>query len=228
MITNVAKVESDAERRLAWLKQRLTPSTDETAGHVVTEVVPEGFPAYVRVFHAWLAEDDPDLLSTWRERAEIAGARYHGELTSHALASALPRQGGARWVVDEGELDPRTRNALVRILTGVTADQPVYFAYDLAMIVGGDEPVVWRSSLDGLDEVRTSMYPSPAGFEGPEHWWPEDHSWVVGTDYDLCSTYIACSDELARLLTEDEQVEAVLVMPESRVDNGADALNKGT
>jgi hypothetical protein len=213
----------EPDKALSWLRDRLTPDTD-TWRHVVTEVVPAGFPAYVRVFHSWSVDGNPEQRSTWREMAEIADAHYHGELTSSPLEPALQTAPAAsRWVVDEGEPDPQTRHGLVQVLTGVTSPgQPVYFSYELARVVRGQTPIVWKSSLTSLEPVRAHM---GDGFVGPEHWWPEDRSWVVGSDYDLCSTYIACSEDLSLRLTSSDQIEAIMVGPDARVDNAADNIN---
>jgi hypothetical protein len=45
----------------------------------------------------------------------------------------------------------------------------------------------------------------------PELVWPEDRSWVVCTDFDLLSTYIACNRTLAKALTDDSHLEVAEV-----------------
>src|SRR5438067_1879571 len=93
--------EPDPARELAWLRERLTPETDGRQ-HVVTEVVPEGFPAYVRVFHSWWLEEVPGLRRTWREMAEAVGAEFHGELSSGTLRpEMLNPPVGAQWETSE-------------------------------------------------------------------------------------------------------------------------------
>ena len=47
----------------------------------------------------------------------------------------------------------------------------------------------------------------------PQLWWPDDRSWIVATEIDLVSTYIACSGQLADELMSDDQIEAIRVEP---------------
>src|SRR4051794_31803635 len=49
------------------------------------------------------------------------------------------------------------------------------------------------------------------GDAGPNLWWPEDRAWVVASDIDLPSTYIAGSVELAERLVADDRLEALRV-----------------
>ncbi|MFF0746690.1 hypothetical protein ACFYVL_40510 [Streptomyces sp. NPDC004111] len=60
------------------------------------------------------------------------------------------------------------------------------------------------------------------GDDGPEFWWPDDHSWVVTTDYDLLSTYIGCSVTTAERILRDDVLEALPVTAQTRVDWYAD------
>jgi hypothetical protein len=47
--------------------------------------------------------------------------------------------------------------------------------------------------------------------DGPNLWWPEDRAWVVASDIDLASTYVAGSVELAERLVGDGRLEALRV-----------------
>ncbi|WP_143179671.1 hypothetical protein [Streptomyces yunnanensis] len=221
--TDEIEAVPDAKGALAWLHERLTPSTDVWE-HVVTEVVPEGFSAYVRVFHAWTVEEDPGLRRTWREMAEAAGACYHGELVGGPLRQEIfTPPVGDQWETTEGEADPVTRRGLADVLMGATAPgQGTYFSYELSRTFFDEETLVWKSSLPALEAVRSQ---TGEEYAGPEHWWPEDRSWVVGCDWDLCSTYIACSEELADQLVRSDLVEALRVAPTARVDDGSDSIN---
>ena len=53
-----------------------------------------------------------------------------------------------------------------------------------------------------------------------------DRSWVIQTDYDLTSTYIACSSDLGDALCVEEQLETIPVRLTTRVDDDSDHLNK--
>ncbi|MEV6651252.1 hypothetical protein [Streptomyces sp. NPDC051219] len=134
----------------------------------------------------------------------------------------MPRQelslGQPLWVADDGALDERSRRALARLLGMVSGEQAVYFAYDLAAMLWGDDgPLVCHSSLADLENVRESVR-DLVGESGPEFWWPQDRSWVVTTDYDLLSTYVGCSAQTSELLLEDDELEILPVTLQTRVD----------
>ncbi|MFE9404018.1 hypothetical protein ACFYNY_19850 [Streptomyces sp. NPDC006530] len=128
-----------------------------------------------------------------------------------------------RWLTGSGQPDNGTRQALARALARTTGDQPVFFAYDLAALLWGeDAPLVRRSSLASLEAVRAAVAAGVGGMEGPEFWWPQDRSWVVTSDVDLVSTYVGCSAEAAEHILSDPEIEALLVTPYTRVDFSAD------
>jgi hypothetical protein len=206
---------------LGWLQARLAEGSGDGV-HVVAEVVPAGFDRYVRVFHSWFAEEDEQLRSTWRERAAQCGVPYAEDLTVRALRPVLgPTASTTTWMIDEGEPDSLTRAAMVEILAGVTGEQQVFFAYELAAAIAGEGgPLVLRAPLAQLESIRDCLTSEWGSAVGPEHWWPEDRSWVVGSDYDLCSTYIACSHETGRLLLTAHGLEAIGAALDTRVDEG--------
>ncbi len=209
---------------LAWLTARLG-RPEPGPGHVVSEIVPSGYEAYVRIFHRFEAGDGSGRSLTWEARARESAVRFHAELSHRSL------QGGERdsagrsiWQAQDGALDHRSRRALVSLLATVSGEQPVSFAYDLAALLwGGDKPLTHRASLAGLEGVRDAVK-DRVGDSGPEFWWPDDRSWVVTTDFDLLATYIGCSKETAELLLADEALETLPVTPETRVDWDADQL----
>ena len=63
----------------------------------------------------------------------------------------------------------------------------------------------------------------------PQLWWPDDRRWIVATEIDLVSTYIAGSRGLADELMADEQIEAIRVEPEHSVclDRSKWGMNSG-
>lgn len=64
-------------------------------------------------------------------------------------------------------------------------------------------------------------------FQAPDIWWPEDRAWVLGSDTDLDTTYVACSAECAEALLKLKlrQLECLSTRPEHRVDIDGDSLN---
>ncbi|MEU4106124.1 hypothetical protein AB0F16_37125 [Streptomyces tanashiensis] len=206
---------------LAWLQDRLD-RPESGSGHVVSELVPAGFDAYVRIFHQFAATDGSGRTRTWRAWAEDAGVSFHRELSHLTLPHEFRAPGEPMWQTEEGALDGPSRRALARCLAGVTGEQSVCFAYDLAALCRGeDEPLVRRSSLTGLEAVREEVA-DRVGRCGPEFWWPDDRSWVVTTDYDLLSTYVGCSAETAERILRDDDIEALPVTTQTRVDWYAD------
>ncbi|PJN03771.1 hypothetical protein CG740_05025 [Streptomyces sp. CB01201] len=211
---------------LAWLQAGLIGTMDE--GHVVAELVPDGFEAYLRVFHRFEASDGSGRTRSWRGWAGDSGVRFHGELSHWSLPDEGRHEGATPlWLAQSGQLDQCTERALVRVLGEVTGDgRPVSFAYDLeALLWGADAPVVRRSSVYGLDEVRKEVAAELGSLQGPEFWWPTDRSWVVTSDCDLLSTYIGCSAETAERILANREIEALPVAPQTRVDWYSDRLN---
>jgi hypothetical protein len=78
------------------------------------------------------------------------------------------------------------------------------------------EGILGDASLfpDDVEDVRLT----------PTHWFPEDRSWLVCTDYDLTFTLIGGPEGLVRDLLESSEVECLPVNPETRVDRDADLL----
>ncbi|MFG3495082.1 hypothetical protein [Streptomyces sp. NPDC047928] len=205
---------------LAWLRDRLGRSEDGP-GHVVSELVPSGYEAYVRVFHRFEATDGSGRSRTWESWAQDSDVPFHPEISHKWLRHQELGTGQSLWVADDGALDERSRRALARLLGMVSGEQAVHFAYDLAAMLWGDDdgPLVRHSSLTDLEKVRESVR-DLVGESGPEFWWPHDRSWVVTTDYDLLSTYVGCSAEISELLLADGELETLPVTLQTRVDWG--------
>ncbi|MFH8411247.1 hypothetical protein ACH4FX_41755 [Streptomyces sp. NPDC018019] len=202
---------------LAWPQDRLGRRA-AGPGHVVSELVPSGYEAYVRIFHRFEATDGSGRTITWQARAKDSAVPFHAELSHWWLRSEGRNLGHSLWQVQDGALDDSSRRALARVLAGVTDDQDVYFVYDLAALLWGEEtPLVRRAPLADLETVREAVR-DVVGDSGPEFWWPQDRSWVVTTDYDLLSTYVGCSAETAELLLDDDELETIPVTPHTRVD----------
>ena len=109
----------------------------------------------------------------------------------------------------------------------------MFYLYYLAAIVRSDNhtPLLYRAPLVDLGEVHAAaselLGDPPDRAPGPEFVWPVDRSWVVNTDYDLASTYVACDEVMANSILNAEDIEALPVSRSMRVDGGADQLNRG-
>ena len=202
-------------------------------GNVVAALLPPGFERYLRVFHPFVPWDaDPDAVSvderrSWEEIASEAGVRFGPTLTWRQLEEVLPLSpdGQSRpWAVWEGTLDRATSAALLGSLNDPPSTS-YFFAFGLAAIVAVDEhrPLMYKaSSLDAWGDVVERVRKMGVRAATPEYVWPIDQSWIVCTDYDLTSTYMAASHHVAERVMQHPVIEAVDVHLNTRVDDAAD------
>jgi hypothetical protein len=197
-------------------------------GHRVAELLPAGYDTYLRLFHPFTSWRTVGR-RTWRSLADEAGVAFHPELTWSTLRSVLVHdERGHRYQVAEGQLEPVTRTALYRRLQLAGADEPVFFYYRLAAMVQGLEPLLLYAPLSEVNGVRQQVHDvTGVDLVGPEYLWPTDRSWVVNTDYDLSSTYLACAPSMAAALRAEPGLEILPVTLDTRVDERADRLNRG-
>lgn len=203
--------------------------------HTVGELLPPGYDRYVRVFHPfvpWDAESitqsPVDQRMSWEELATKAGVPFGPTLTWRQLEIVLPlSEDGQRrpWAVWNGDLEKVTADALFESLDD-GGGEGFYFAFWMAAILGTHEhrPLMYRtSSLEDRGEVIARVREAGAAFvTTSEYVWPEDQAWIVCSDYDLVSTYIASAHEVASRVLHHPAIEAVEVHQQTRVDGGAD------
>jgi hypothetical protein len=121
----------------AWIAPRL----EGGFGGKVKQQVPNGFGAYVRIFHpASDAEGNP---VTWGEVARALGRTSHREMQWHKLVGSNdpPQMTGSEWPGGDpptGEMDEPTLKALVDVLQPRTSDPRRCF-FGLSTIHGGVE-----------------------------------------------------------------------------------------
>ena len=154
---------------------------------------------------------------------------FHGELTWRSLeglSSRFCRMGGQRrYAVYEGQIERSTANRLLAVLTKDDPGQRVYFVYNhpgCLIATPNHEPLAFVGGPGDFDVVIKA-----AAAGGPTYIWPGDRRWLVATDYDLPSTYIACDVPTSEALTADDILE---VLPVSRLihasTGGADPAAK--
>lgn len=207
-------------------------------GHTVAELLPAGYGRYVRIFHPFFMagvtkpqEAGGAEMRTWQSLAQEAGVVFHPEIVWESLLPALPegsKEGVREWWVSEGRLDDPALSAIFGLLAEHSAEQEAYFLYSLSRIVLGREPLLFRARIEAVQEVRTAAEADldPAWRQGPEFVWPLDRMWVVNTDIDLDSTYVACNRALADAILSDPILEAIDVGLDTRVDHRADRVNR--
>lgn len=212
-----------------WLPAREWDPSEP--GWRVGDCLPAGYGAYLRLFHPFIRWDvdpeqaGPEDRQTWRALAEKVGLELHPTLQWDSLEPALPIKDDARpYSVAEGELDPHTRQRLFSHLRRHTPPQPTFYLYYLAAMVWGDNPFTIEAALEDMERVAQWIDERHAAeVSTPELVWPQDRRWVVHTDYDLDSTYIAADTALATDLLADPMLETIAVDLATRVDYRADA-----
>ena len=227
MISNY-QVDDDLE----WFRPLLKPSSDKMI-HRVDELLPNGYDVYLRLFHPfqpWNTASKEEVarsqLRSWESLALEANVVYHGELSWKSLETVIPIVGdGRRYATLEGQMVRDTARTLMSALATGSAQQRVLFLYD--------HPGTNFASPEGLpfafegDTADIESVIDAAGYVlGPTYIWPTDRAWLVATDYDLVSTYIACGSGLAQILIETEGIEVLKVSLSSRIDSGCDVINR--
>jgi hypothetical protein len=223
------------DQALKWL-----PPAEARPTHVyrVRELLPSGYVSYLRIFHPFVAGewaeaglDTPPGPRTWRSLAAEAGVVYHPELVWRSLEPVIGGAEGPRplWV-REGLIDDPTRSALFDALSYMTGNQPAFFYFGLARIVWGLEPSLFSAPVPAVEAACASAWADvkleESGWPaGPEYVWPRDRSWLLSTDYDLTSSYIACNKTLGDVLIADDQIEVLPVSLDTRIDDDADVIN---
>jgi hypothetical protein len=218
---------------VAWIKDNLRPQdpfddppTETGTGVSVASVLPAGFEVYLRLFHRF--DDNEGHWTTWSERAEAAGVRYHSQLSERALALVIFNSYAldAPWTTTEGSIDDMSRPALSAVLSQRTGPAPVSMYFGLAEEVKGRDPLIIEQAVSAL--AQDPVHPVFSDhLVGPELVWPADRSWIVCTDYDLHSTYIACNAALAEALSAHPDLEILPTTLDERVDYRRDLINCG-
>ena len=63
------------------------------------------------------------------------------------------------------------------------------------------------------------------GQQSPSVWWPQDRAWLVATEVDLDSTYVAGSDELVASLVTNDRLEALAIPIDAGITFDSDHVN---
>lgn len=82
------------------------------------------------------------------------------------------------------------------------------------------ECVLFQTPAEAVNE-----WLRPFGGPLPGLWWPEDRSYFVGTDTDICWTYVGGSHDLIERLLDDSESEVLEVDAKHRGDTMGDTIN---
>jgi len=207
----------------AWIEQLpLFTGRDRTRpGHRLRQYLPEGFDAYLRVFHPYFPMDtqptDADLASkrvTWREVADAKGLVFHPEMVAPIWWSNPDTNPDGITQLNEGEPDPWTESALFSVLA--PDDETDVFC------------VVGHPGMEQLYKVKVRdirLVKAVNRADGPLYAWPEDRSWVMYINSDAFDTYIACDSATSGAMLANENLEVLRVTLDTRCDGKMDQIN---
>jgi hypothetical protein len=240
---------SDETGAADWIVERLHPFARD-----VGSVIPDGFEAYVRVFHPARRRDGADVVKVrWAEIASWSGRVVHPEMQFRAIAQPV-REASAPPPWDgqapaDGKLSIDDAEALVDLLRSRTSTPERcwfclwegYGQWHGGSAVSGSPPGLIPTEVrEGrrveLPRRRYYLYRGPihdaTAFcvppfpQTPNLWWPEDRAWCVATEIDFAWTYVGGSSELAAALLGDRRFEALPATITDRFTFDSDLLNR--
>jgi hypothetical protein len=199
----------------------------------VQAVVPAGYASYGRLIHpayeavegAWqrvpmssIAQPEEHL---WK--APSSGWAIMTGLPVGDNTAVCPYLGARR-----GSPDPDDLTNLIEILAAYTStpDQiwglawPGWGVHPECDWLEAETPKVHVGNDDhGLMQGPLSGVPTVAGLltYAPSYWWPQDRAWVVGSQMQDLSTYIAADDECIEALIAGERIDVVRAAPDDPV-----------
>ncbi|MES1247995.1 MAG: hypothetical protein ABUS54_10020, partial [Actinomycetota bacterium] len=227
-----------------WIVSALT-----TFGESVHSLVPEGFTAYVRVFHPAyrldLAAPRP-----WNSRKSVPWveiARSNGTI-DHPGMQLASLTGSFRFMREgqpavyehaprEGSIPSEVGQALVSVLSRHTATPDdcwiaVWNGFgrtrdDIRQAPTFRVPARDYFLLHGAvrDGVMNVLDYGDSDGQTPNIWWPDDHAWCVATEIDLNTTYIGCSAACRDELLSTPELEALAIDPTIGISWTSDTMN---
>lgn len=157
----------------------------------------------------------------WAELARRLGVPFVPTLSAASFTRQFPGGSWPRHLIgpNEGNLVGSERDALVSVLRSHTDTGRILFHFWLLATTEWESDKVFEGSLDEADlfpDKRLGVRCTPT------HWFPEDRSWLVCSDYDLTFSLVGGSEVLIQQLLNHPVLECVPVSPETRVDRNAD------
>ena len=210
-----------------WVEKRISDSGMST----VSSLLPNGFPAYARVFHPAYLNDDEEQPVRWSTVASWTGRTVHPQMQFQRVAGLPegphinepdPPWGSHPTVGSIPEAECRT---LVETLRGFTATpDSCYFclwegwgSIDTRLYKAGSrvraphrDHLLFHGPIDAIMAFFATDWPRRSVWSNsPNIWWPKDRSWCVATDIDLCHTYIGGSRECIEAILSHLDLEAL-------------------
>lgn len=183
------------------------------------DLVPAGFPSYVRIFHpAYRGLGTERKPARWAEIAARTGRKMHATvdfaaLVGHGEADSPPQHlpGLYDEAPDRHPLPTAEAAVLAPFLAATTSTpERCWFAVwegygnltrEIASAPQFEVPGRVYHLLSGpvvaASDVVTGVWPSgwsrPLPRQTPDLWWPDDHAWFVASDTDLDWTLVGCN-----------------------------------
>jgi hypothetical protein len=229
----VALTPAEDTKAADWIVAAL-----RTFAKSVTSLVPEGYPAYVRVLHPAYRDQQP---VRWSEIASANGTQAHAGMQLCGLTGSYRFEREAQPGVYErapieGSLPAEIRPSLAGVLSQQTRTPDrcwfaVWNGYGNAkredvqraptFKVPAREYHLLRAAIESIhDEMLTPPWRQCANI-----WWSDDHAWCIATEIDLKTTYIGCSEACRDALTAAADLEAMPIDPTTGISWKSDLLN---
>ena len=221
-----------------WVEERLSNFG------TLRSLLPEGFPAYARVFHPAYLDDDRDRPVRWSTVASWTGRTVHPLMQFPRIAGLSedphvmyedPPWGSHPRI---GSIPDRECRTLVEVLRSFTStpgncffclwegygniDTSLYKASSRVRASGRDY-LLFRGPIDAI--MAFLARDGPFWRHSPNLWWPDDRAWCVATDIDLYDTYVGGSLECIEAVLNNPDLEALPTTLDARVDRGGDTIN---
>lgn len=222
----------------SWIEAGVRPRRFE-----VGSLVPDGFAAYARVFHpAYRRGEGREVEVPWSSVAASNDRVSHPAMEWIAITGSwryLHRDSQAGlWdrAPEIGSLPPRQLARVATTLSQHTvAPEVCWFAvwegYGALAVAVDDIPKFVHAApgpmamFSGPLSAAMTSFIEPIGHQSANMWWPEDHAWLVATNVDLMTTYVAASGACIDALVTDQDLEAMRVSVNQGVTSAADTLN---
>jgi hypothetical protein len=178
---------------------------------VVTDPVPDEVDDGIE----WCRDPGPAFHRLrWQDFAQRSGGPLVLPGWRPSLAGALPGRDhdAESWDLIhgpcEGSMDLESWRELMQILEDITGPDTICTAYyvrwaSYAEPNRPEPPFVFRGRLDDIAVLTHN----PTFAWSPQNVWPDDHSWVTYTDYDLWATRVSASTEILHRLSESPILE---------------------
>jgi len=241
---------SDQVQAADWIRESL-----HQFGQDVGSVVPPTFPAYARIFHPASIAGRPEVDVRWSDVASSSGKTVHPQMQFHAIAPPdldpdPPKLGllsnrqaealvgllakhtttpNSCWFcLWDGYGHPVGANVFVaarppfaRLRVGL---RRLRLRWSPPRPPKSDGP---RVRLPGRDYLlfHAPLTKALGWDDGPNLWWPHDHSWCVASEIDFPYTYVGGPQALIDAIIDDPAIEALPATPADGITYDSDKIN---